>query len=177
MKLDAAPETVAAIAQVLKLAGYLDDKIGQPDKGRIMAWSEQVQRHNLAEADLLDGLQAYYDGSHDGRPIGVGDLIQHAKVARQVRQGRESKAEREARQAALDAIKPEPDETRALMAGFIPGPAPNRTDRLKAAEDALHTCVDRKTSMAAIREYFAAKKDAQKPRTGSAATTTPTTTR
>ena len=98
MKLDATPETVAAIAQVLKLAGYLDDKIGQPDKGRIMAWSEQVQRHNLAEADLLDGLQAYYDGSHDGRPIGVGDLIQHAKVARQVRQGRESKAEREARQ-------------------------------------------------------------------------------
>lgn len=176
MKLDATPETVAAVAQVLKLAGYLDDRVGQPDKGRIMAWAEQVHRHQFTEDDLLAGLQAFYDGPHD-HAIGVGDLIAHAKVARRTRVDSESRAEREALQAELDAIKPEPGETRALMAGFIPGPVPNRTDRLDAARDGLHTCVDRKTSMAAIREYFAAKKDAQKPQNANPAATTPTTTR
>ena len=84
MNLNATPETVTAVAQVLKMAAILDDRMGQPDKARIIAWAEQVHRHKLIEADMLDGLQAYYDRPSD-RAIGVGDLIHHAKTARRNR--------------------------------------------------------------------------------------------
>lgn len=159
MNLNATPETVQAVAQVLKMAKILDDRMGQPDKARIMAWSEQVERHKLAEPDLMDGLQAFYDGP-SAHAIGIGDLIAHAKTARTVRIGKEDRAEREARQAELDAIKPAPEETRAVAAAFVAGPAP-ATERLKAADDALHMCVDAASARTAIAEYFAAKAEAQ----------------
>lgn len=159
MNLNATPQTVQAVAQVLKMAKILDDRMGQPDKARIIAWAEQVERHKLTEPDLMDGLQAFYDGP-SSHAIGIGDLIQHAKTARTVRIGKEDAAEREARQAELDT-KAAPDETRAIAAAFVAGPVPNKTDRFKAAEDALYTCVDKASAQAAIAEFFAAKAEAQ----------------
>lgn len=144
------------------MAKILDDRMGQPDKSRISAWADQVQRHKLTEPDLMDGLQAYYDGP-SGHAIGIGDLIHHAKSARTVRIANEDRAVREARQAELDAIKPEPEETASIAAAFIPGPAP-QTDRLKAAEDALHCATDKSTAVQAISEYLAAKSEACRPR-------------
>ncbi|QFG04896.1 hypothetical protein SEA_NITZEL_70 [Mycobacterium phage Nitzel] len=158
MNINATPETVQAVAQVLKMAKILDDRMGQPDKARIAAWAEQVQRHRLVEGDLLDGLQAFYDGP-SSHPIGVGDLIHHAKSARVVRIGKEERADREARQALLDE-KADPDEPRAIVAAFVPGPVPNKTTRMEAAEQALQECFGKKASIVAIREFFEAKSEA-----------------
>ncbi len=161
MNLDASPDTIRAIGQVFKLTAILDDRAAQPDKARIAAWAEQVERHKLAEEDLLAGLQAYYDGPSE-RAMQIGDLIHHAKQARQVRIGHETRAEREARENRRDAeLAPAKHETHAIVSGVVFGPTP-RTERLAAAEDSLHTCVDRKTAMAAIREYHAARREARK---------------
>lgn len=167
MNLNASPETVKAITQVFKLTAILDDRAPSSDMARTAAWAEQVERHKLIEDDLLTGLQSYYDSPHD-RSMQIGDLIQHAKAARRKRVDDESRAEREARQAELDAVKPAPDAVRAIASAFGSGPVPEgqRTDRLQAAENSLQTCVDRKTAMAAIREYFAAKAEALKPTQG-----------
>lgn len=175
MKLDASPETVAAVAQVLKLAGYLDDRVGQPDKGRIIAWAEQVQRHQLAEDDLLAGLQAYYDGPHD-HAIVVGDLIAHAKTARQIRTQTEAQKSIAAQAARGDA-KAAADEPRSIAAVAMSSPVDNETPRLQQARTGLRTCHGKHESITAIREYFAAKKDAQKPQNARIGTTTPITTR
>jgi hypothetical protein len=102
VKLDATPDTIRAVAQVFKLAAILDDRLAQADRNRVAAWAEQVHRHNLAEPDLLDGLQAFYDGPSE-RPIGVGDLIHHARIAKRDRLEREPDEMREARQVQLDA--------------------------------------------------------------------------
>lgn len=83
MNINATPETLRAVAQVLKMAAILDDRVAQPDKARIVGWAEQVQRHNLTEDDLLDGLQKYYDQAD--RPIGIGDLIIHARATKRDR--------------------------------------------------------------------------------------------
>ncbi|AYQ98290.1 hypothetical protein SEA_CHEWBACCA_68 [Mycobacterium phage Chewbacca] len=157
--IDASPDTVRAIGQVLKMAAILDDRVTQADAARIAAWSEQVERHNLTESDLLDGLQAFYDSPAD-HAIGIGDLIHHARAAKRVRIDRESAAERQARQERHDR-KAAPEATSALAAGFTPGPV-EPTDRLEAARERLQTCVDRESAIAAIREYFAAKAEAQK---------------
>lgn len=164
MNLNASPETVKAITQVFKLTAILDDRAPSSDMARTAAWAEQVERHKLTEDDLLTGLQSYYDSPHD-RSMQIGDLIQHAKAARRKRVDDESRAELEARQAELDAVKPAPDAVRAIASAFGSGPVPagRHTDRLQAARDSLQTCVDRKTAMAAIREYFAAKAEALKP--------------
>lgn len=156
----ATPETVQAVAQVLKMAKILDDRMGQPDKSRIVAWADQVQRHQLAEPDLMDGLQAFYDGPSD-RPIGIGDLIHHSRSARTIRIGKEDRTEREARQAELDAVKPAPEDTAAVSAAFIPGSVKS-TIRLEAADQALQECYGKQASLAAIAEFFAAKAEARK---------------
>ncbi|ATW61092.1 hypothetical protein SEA_SHWETA_60 [Mycobacterium phage Shweta] len=156
--INASPDTVRAIGQVLKLAAILDDRVTQADAARIAAWSEQVERHKLTESDLLDGLQAFYDSPAD-HAIGIGDLIHHARTAKRVRVDRESAAEREARRERLD-LKAAPEETAAIAAAVTLGPV-EPTDRLEVAKQRLQTCVDRGSAIAAIREYFAAKAEAQ----------------
>ncbi|AEN79911.1 hypothetical protein SEA_PHRANN_61 [Mycobacterium phage Phrann] len=156
--INASPDTVRAIGQVLKLAAILDDRVTQADAARIAAWSEQVERHKLTESDLLDGLQAFYDSPAD-HAIGIGDLIHHARTAKRVRVDRETAAEREARRKQLDR-KAAPEETAAIAAAVTLGPV-EPTDRLEAAKQRLQTCVDRASAIAAIREYFAAKAEAQ----------------
>lgn len=159
MNLNATPETVRALTQVFKFAGILDDKFGQPDKARIAAWSEQVQRHGLTECDLFDGLQAFYDQPQE-RAIGIGDLVHHARAAKRARTEREDDTTREDRRSAADR-KAARDETGAVFAGFIGGPVAHKTDRLTKAENGLQCAVDKATAMAAIREYFAAKRESQ----------------
>jgi hypothetical protein len=100
--INATEETLRAVAETLKLAALLDDRVAQPDKARIAAWAEQVQRHNLSREDLLTGLQAFYDGPSD-HAITIGDLIHQARHAKRDRTERESDEEREARQARMDA--------------------------------------------------------------------------
>lgn len=161
MNLNATPETVAAVAQALKLAGILDDRVANPDKARIAAWSEQVHRHNFTETDLLDGLQRFYDGPTD-RAIGIGDLIHHARMSKIDRVQREDAAARTARSEA-QATKAAPDEPWPIPAGAITGPTAHKTDRMRTAEDRLHACHNRATAVEALREYFAAKTEARNP--------------
>lgn len=158
MNLNASPDTVRAVTQVFKLAGILDDRVTHPDKARIAAWSEQVQRHGLAESDLLDGLQAFYDGPSE-RAIQIGDLIHHARIVRRNRLDKEADRDRDDRRSDADAKAA--DDMRALSAAFISGRV-NDTPRLKAARNALDDCHGKSEAQAAIREYFAAKLEARK---------------
>lgn len=160
MNLNASPDTVRAVTQVFKLAGILDDRVTHPDKARIAAWSEQVQRHGLAESDLLDGLQAFYDGPSE-RAIQIGDLIHHARIVRRNRLDKEVDDERDTRRSAVDAKAA--DDLRALTAEAISGRV-NDTPRVKAARAALDDCRGKAESQAAIREYFDAKIAARKAR-------------
>lgn len=158
MNINASPETVRALTKVFQIAGILDDRCSHPDKARIAAWAEQVERHKLAEGDLLDGLQTYYDSPSE-RAIQVGDLIHFGRQVRRARIDQEADADREARQD--DLATKAADEMRNLMAGAALGKTP-RTPRLAAAEDALQCTTDKRTAQSAIREYFAAKTAARK---------------
>lgn len=159
MKLDATPETVAAVAEVFKLAAFLDDRIAQPDKARLAAWAEQVQRHKLTESDLLDGVQAFYDTPSE-RAMQVGDLIHHARAVRRERREREREADLAAAEKVVD--KKAADDMTGIATDFTLGPALNRTPRLNAAQTALQCAVDRETAVAAMREFSAAKAEARK---------------
>jgi hypothetical protein len=152
--INASPETVRAITQVFKLAGILDDRCSQPDKARIAAWAEQVERHKLTENDLLDGLQAYYDLPSE-RAMQIGDLIQHSRKVRRDRNEREAEVERN-RRAELLSVKAS-DEVRSLTAGVVLGPVKKRTKRLAEAERALQCVTNKREAIAAISEYFEAK--------------------
>lgn len=158
--INASPETVRAITKVFQLAGILDDRCSQPDKTRIAAWAEMVERHKLTEPHLLDGLQAYYDGPVD-RAIQIGDLIHHSRQIRRDRNEREAEIERE-RRAALTDTKAA-DDMHQLTAAIVMGPTKNRTERLAAAENSLQCCTNRTQAQKAIHEYFAAKTEARKP--------------
>lgn len=154
-----APDTVRAVGKVLKLAAILDDRMSAPSPERVAAWSAQVQRHDLLEADLLDGLQDFYDGSHD-HAIGIGDLITAAKARRRDRNQREETEARERRQQWQDQRTA--DEITALTHNAIPDhvtvPAPSGRplSRLDRARLALQTCVGRAECQPAMAEYQAA---------------------
>lgn len=158
MKLNATPETVRATAEALKLASLLDDRVAQPDQARIAAWSEKIEVHRLTRDDLLDGLQNFYDLPQD-RPIGIGDLIHHARLVKRARLEKEADEERERRQADNDVKAA--DEFRAVMADAIMGRVKNRTQRFEAAEEALQNCHGKRECMAALGEFFEAKREAQ----------------
>lgn len=157
MNLDATPETIRAVAEMFELAALLDERLAGADRNRIAAWSEQVERHRLIREDLLDGLQAFYDTGHE-RPIGVGDLIQHGRAAKRNRLEREEDEDRDRRRAELDSKAADViDFTAAAIASRVK----KRTKRLQVAEAALQNCQGRHESAEALREYFAARRDAQ----------------
>lgn len=157
--IDASAQTIRAVAEAMQLAALMDDRMGHSDDARVAAWSEQIERHKLTKADLLDGVQAFYDNPSD-RAIQVGDLIHHARKVRRDRNEREAEAERE-RRAEVLSVKAS-DETRALAAGVVMGPVKKRTERLIAAEKALQCVTNKREAIAAIGEYFAAKTEARK---------------
>jgi hypothetical protein len=158
VNVNATEDELRAIAEVLKLAAILDDRAPHADKPRIAAWAEQIHRHTLGREDLLNGLQAYYDGPSE-RAIQIGDLIHHSRRQRRDRNEREAEAALEQR-AARNDIKAAED-IRTLAAGAVMGPVP-KTERLIKAETALQCAVDKRTAQEAIREYFAAKTEARK---------------
>lgn len=156
MNLNASAETIRNVAEMFKLASFLDDRLAAADQGRIAAWSEQVQRHNLTRDDILDGLQAFYDQPHQ-HAIGVGDLIHHARIAKRARLDREDDAARERLEAKSD-LKAADDV--AFTAAAISGRVKHRTPRLEAAEALLQTCQGKRAAVEAIREYGAALREA-----------------
>lgn len=98
--INATPETVRAVGNAIGRAALFDDRITEGDSARIAAWAEAVERHNLDPTDLLDAVTSYYSTPRD-RAILVGDLIQHARNARQDRAQRDNTAT-----AAAGAITP-----------------------------------------------------------------------
>lgn len=159
MKINATQADLETAAEALKLAAILDDRAPAADKARIAAWAEKLHAHHLQRGDVLDGLQAFYDSPSE-RAVQIGDLIQHARTVRRDRNEREADAEREARAAHADVKAA--DEIRGMASGAVFGPTTNRTPRLEAAERALQCCHGKQESMAAIREFFAAKTEARK---------------
>lgn len=152
--ISASPDTIRAVVEVLEFAALLDDRIASPDKARIAAWAEQVQRLNLNRDDLMDGLQTFYD--RNDAPINIGGLIQHSTAAKRDRLSRETDAERETRQAANDS-KTE------VIPGLIStpiGPVSTETNRLQRARQGLDACYGRDAATLAVREYLTARIEA-----------------
>jgi len=149
-------ETITYVGEALKIASLLDDRVGHPDKGRILAWANQVEKYQFIRGDLLDGVQAFYDTPRE-RAMGVGDLIHHARLIRRERMEKEESALAAQREAESDAKAA--DEIQTITAAAIMGRV-KETPRLKAARDALQNCEGRKECEPAIREYFAAKAEA-----------------
>ncbi|MBO0881916.1 MAG: hypothetical protein J2P17_16560 [Mycobacterium sp.] len=161
MNVNATEDELRNTAEALKFAAILDDRCPQPDKARIAAWAEQIHRHRLERGDLLDGLQAFYDQPHD-HAIGIGDLIHHARIIKRDRLDRAADQQRDDRRNAHDTKAA--NDTHTLAA--VPfGPVENRTPRLHRTEQALQTCTNKTESQAAIKEFFAAKREAKKPST------------
>lgn len=157
--IDATEEELRAVAEALKLAAVLDDRAPKADPARIVAWGEQIHRHNLERTDLLDGIQAFYDRPSE-RCIQIGDLIYHARIIKRDRLDREEDAERDARRATHDH-KAADEVSLRLVAGTGIGPTKHRTDRLVKAEIALQCANGRTEAQQAIREFLAAKKEAE----------------
>lgn len=153
--INATPETIRAVGKAWKLAGLLDDRVTEPAPARVAAWAEQVQRHNLPESDLLDGVQAFYD-QPSTHAMQIGDLINHARAIKRNRLDREPDANREARQDAQERKAAETLATIAATARTGPAGPPESTDRLRAARARLQTCRGREESRSAIGEYRAA---------------------
>lgn len=87
-----------AAAQAWARARLYDDKLGPADAPRLAAWAESIERWKLDAADLLEGVIRYYEGDTEGRTIGVGDLLHHAREVR--RQRAEGEKAREIHEAA-----------------------------------------------------------------------------
>ncbi|PEH74608.1 hypothetical protein CRM89_00200 [Nocardia sp. FDAARGOS_372] len=82
-----------AAAAAWSRARIYDDKLGDPDKARLAAWAESIERWKLDAPDLLEGVIRYYEGQTEGRTIGIGDLLHHARESRRQRAERETAAE------------------------------------------------------------------------------------
>lgn len=160
--IDPTPDTIRAIAEVLGFAKILDDRVAKADDGRVRAWAQQAQRANLTRDDLVDAVQAFYDADPAARdrPIGIADLVHHAKICRRTRIEKEDHAASEARRATHD--QKAADETRAVLSGFVGGKVKHKTDRLIKAENGLQCAVDKASAIEAIKEFFAAKAEAKR---------------
>lgn len=89
----ASQASVRAAAAAWSRARIYDDKLGEPDKARLAAWAESIDRWKLDAPDLLEGANVFYEGNTTGRTIGIGDLLHHARESRRMRAERERMAE------------------------------------------------------------------------------------
>lgn len=93
MEIAASDRSIRAAAAAWSRARIYDDKLGDPDKARLAAWAESIERWKLDAPDLLEGVIRYYEGETVGRTIGIGDLLHHARESRRQRAERETAAE------------------------------------------------------------------------------------
>lgn len=161
-QINATEDELRAVTEALKLAALLDTRAPHPEPARIAAWAEQIHRHRFTHNDLLDSIQAFYD-QPSRQPIGIGDLIHHARIIKRDRLERESDEERARRRADVDTKAADLfDGTAEILTG-----TPTRTTpRLQAARNALDICYGKTASTKAIQEFLAAKTEAARPRTG-----------
>ncbi|MEU0871629.1 hypothetical protein [Nocardia brasiliensis] len=100
----AATETaMRAAAAAWSRARIYDDKLGDPDAARLAAWAESIQRWELDTPDLVEGVMRYYEANTEGRTIGIGDLLHHAREHRRQRAERDKAAEIRETAGALPA--------------------------------------------------------------------------
>ncbi len=92
-----------AAAAAWSRARIYDDKLGDVDAARLAAWAESIQRWELDTPDLLEGVIRYYESDTEGRTIGIGDVLHHARESRRQRAEREKAVEIHAEAAALPA--------------------------------------------------------------------------
>lgn len=92
---------IAALA-LAKCASY-DPWFPKASEALVTSWAEQIERHELSLADVLDGVTKMYSDNGSGfRPLPK-DLTDAARAIRLDRRQRETAAEREARENAWDA--------------------------------------------------------------------------
>lgn len=101
-EIKASAETIRSVATALGRARLFDDKLGGSDEGRIAAWAEAADPHQLSKEDMLAAVTAYY-GAVSGRAMQVADLISYGRQIRRDRGMEEPDAARDARQKALEA--------------------------------------------------------------------------
>jgi len=89
----ASQKSMRAAAAAWSRARIYDDKLGDPDTARLAAWAESIERWRLDAPDLLEGVNAYYEGNTANQTIGIGNLLHHAREARRLRAEREKAAE------------------------------------------------------------------------------------
>lgn len=150
--------SISATTEVLELASLLDHRIPTPDKARVLAWARQIERNRCERDDLLDAVQVFYDRP-SSQPISVGDVIEGSRRIKRDRLDREADEQRERREQIADTKAA--GEVEVLAAGMTFGPTVNRTERLVKAENALQCCTTKSEAQEAIREYFAAKREAK----------------
>ncbi|SUA72620.1 Uncharacterised protein [Nocardia otitidiscaviarum] len=89
----ASDAAMRAAAAAWSRARIYDDKLGEVDAARLAAWAESVQRWELTAPDLLEGVIRHYESNTEGRTIGIGDLLHHAREVRRQRAEREKAVE------------------------------------------------------------------------------------
>lgn len=89
----ATDRAMRAAAAAWSRARIYDDKLGDPDTARLAAWAESIERWKLEAPDLLEAVNRYYEGCTDGRTIGIGDLLHHARESRRQRAEAEKAAQ------------------------------------------------------------------------------------
>lgn len=135
-------------------------RMDDPEVARATAiiWSELFNQHHLQIPDLIAAVKQRA-ALHADAPEPA-DVIRVARDIRRERSERERDRDDVARQKAIDR-KSAVDVD--VITGVMPfGPVKNDTERLKAARAALENCQGRADAVPAIREYFAAKREAQR---------------
>ncbi|NEW27273.1 hypothetical protein [Nocardia cyriacigeorgica] len=99
----ASDAAMRAAAAAWSRARIYDDKLGDPDAARLAAWAESIDRWELGTPDLLEGVIRYYESETEGRTIGIGDLLHHARESRRQRAERDKAAQVHAEAAQLPA--------------------------------------------------------------------------
>jgi hypothetical protein len=94
--IQATPAVIKATVLAMGRAAIYDDFFTHPDKARVAAWAEAIQRYELDAPELLDAVTTFYGATPQGR-LTVGELIRVARASRQDATMRQESNERAAR--------------------------------------------------------------------------------
>jgi hypothetical protein len=150
------PQIAAAVYQACTT---YDQYLPQLSADVARSWAKTFAYYDLTAATLLAGVDRVYAAHGAGyRPLPA-DIARAARDIRKDRAERETPSELDARHTGWESKAA--DDIRSIATGFVPGPV-EPTERLRAAEEALQSCYGKRESIAAIREFFAAKTEARK---------------